>query len=143
MPEIYHLFNIRTPDINKIYKAITEQEGLSSWWTTETRGTSRLGNIIEFRFTENYKKGMKIIRLDENKIVEWECVEGDDQWLGTKIKFELLQKDKSTDIKFYHSNWKEMTDLFGICNYHWGLYMKSLKSYIEDGKGNPHKPNNG
>ncbi len=141
MAEIFHLFNIKTTEVSKLYDAITKKEGLASWWTTETNGTSELGSIIEFRFTKDYKKSMKIIGLDKNKKVEWECVEGDDQWLGTKIKFELEQKENSIDVKFYHDNWKEVTNLFGICNYHWGLYMKSLKSYIEDGKGNPHKPN--
>lgn len=141
MAEIFHLFNIKTAEVSKIFDAITTQVGLSSWWTTETSGKFGTGKVIEFRFSKDYKKGMKIISLDENKKVEWECIEGDDQWLGTKIKFELIQKEGSTDVKFYHTAWKEVSDLFGICNYHWGLYMKSLKTYIEVGKGNPTKPN--
>jgi uncharacterized protein YndB with AHSA1/START domain len=141
MAEIFHLFNIKTKNLSKIYDAITTQEGLSSWWTVETTAEPDVGTITEFRFTENYKTGMKIIKLDKDKKVEWECIEGDEQWLGTKIKFELKQNKDSIDVKFYHRNWNEVTDLFGICNYHWGLYMKSLKSYVEEGKGNPHKPN--
>ena len=139
--EIFHLLNIKTTDLSKIYDAITTQEGLVSWWTTETVATTKVGSITEFRFTKDYKKGMKIINLEENKIVEWECVEGDKEWLGTTIKFEIIPKEGSTDLKFYHSGWKEMTNLYGICNYHWGLYMKSLKTFIEEGKGNPHNPN--
>jgi len=139
--DIFHLFNIKTNDSEKIYNAITQQEGLASWWTTETVAKSEIGSIIEFRFTKNYKKGMKILNLEENKIVEWECIDGDQEWLGTKIKFEIIPKEESTDIKFYHTDWREITDLYGICNYHWGLYMKSLKAFIEEGKGNPHKPN--
>jgi len=141
MAEIFHLFNIKSTDRAKIYSAITTQEGLASWWTVETKAIPEIGAVIEFRFTKDYKKGMKILNLEKNKIVEWECVDADAQWLGTKIKFEIIPKDNSTDIKFYHSNWKKVTDLYGICNYHWGLYMKSLKTFIEEGKGNPHNPN--
>ena len=140
MSEIFHLFNIKTTDASKVYEAITKQEGLASWWTTETKATPEIGAIIEFRFTNNYRKKMEIIELDQDKKVVWKCVDGDEQWLGTIIKFEIFPKEGSTDLKFYHSNWKGATDLFGFCNYHWGLYMKSLKTYIGTGKGNPHKP---
>ena len=140
MYDIFHLFNIKTNDSLKVYKALTEQEGLASWWTTATTATPEVGSVATFRFSPEYHKEMKVTNLDEGKTVEWECIHGDDQWLGTTIKFELTQKENSTDVKFYHGNWKEQSELFGICNYHWGLYLKSLKTYIEDGKGNPTDP---
>ena len=39
MPEIHHLFNIKTTDASKVYDAITTQQGLAGWWTTETTAT--------------------------------------------------------------------------------------------------------
>ena len=76
--------------------------------------------------------------LEKHKRVEWESVTGDKQWIGTKIIFNIEPKKDSINLRFSHINWKEQTDLFADCNYHWGLYMKSLKTYIETGKGNPH-----
>lgn len=46
----------------------------------------------------------------------------------------------SLNLRFSHIGWKKETDLFAECNYHWGLYIKSLKTYIETGKGNSHRP---
>ena len=140
MADIFHLFNIKTEDTSKVYKAITEQEGLASWWTTDTKAVPEVGSIAEFRFTKDYYKGMKVTNLENDNKVEWECIHGHEEWIGTKVIFELEKLDNSVDIKFYHNSWKEVTNMYGICNYHWGLYLKSLKTYIETGTGNPHKP---
>ena len=140
MHEIYHQFNIKTDDTLKIYRALTEQAGLAGWWTTATTAVPQVGSVATFRFSPDYHKEMKVTNLEEGKLVEWECIRGDEQWLGTTVRFELIPGEDSTDVRFYHGNWKEKSDLFGICNYHWGLYMKSLKSLIEDGKGNPTDP---
>ena len=141
MADIFHLFNIKTGNPSTVYKALTEEEGLSSWWTTGAKAKPEEGTTAYFTFTRDYTKQMKVLSLEENKKVEWECVGGDEQWIGTKITFEIEHKENSVDVRFKHKGWKEETDLFGSCNYHWGLYMKSLKSYIETGTGNPHQPN--
>ena len=137
MEAIFHFFNIKTTKNSEIYDALTQAEGLKNWWSKATDVEEKVGAVIKFWFPNNFRFEMKILSLEKDKVVEWECIHGDDQWLGTKIRFELHPKDDSTDIKFYHTGWVDKTDLFGICNYHWGLYMKSLKSFIEDGKGNP------
>ena len=138
MAEIFHLFNIKTEDAGKVFSAITEQGGLASWWTTETEVQD---NILKFTFTKDYYKKMKVVKSEAHKYVEWECIHADDQWLATRMSFDIITKEGSVDVRFRHFGWKEQTDLFGICNYHWGLYMKSLKTYIETGTGNPTKPN--
>lgn len=136
--DIFHLFNIKTKDTSEIYKAVTTIEGLSKWWITKTEGSCEKDGVIIFHFTPDYKKEMKVLYLEENRLVEWECISGDEQWLGTKIKFQIIPAKEGTDVKLRHSGWKKETDFYGVCNYHWGLYMKSLKTLIETGIGNPH-----
>jgi len=140
MPEIFHLFNIKTEEPAKVFDALTTQKGLASWWTTATEATPKDGSIAKFRFSPDYHKEMKVVKLEKNKTVEWQCVKGDDEWQGTKLSFSIEPAEQGINVRFRHWNWKEQTDLFGICNYHWGLYMKGLKTYIETGKGNPHNP---
>jgi hypothetical protein len=36
-------------------------------------------------------------------------------------------------------NWREPTDFFASCNYHWGYYLRSLKLLLETGEGTPFK----
>ena len=138
MKAIKHYLIINSP-ADKIYSAITEIEGLSSWWTEDTSGKSAMGNIVEFNFRENDHNKMKITLLEKNQKVEWECIEGDHEWIGTKFSFSLESKEERTILRFAHFNWKEETDFFASCNYHWGYYLRSLKLYCETGKGTPFK----
>lgn len=138
MPEILHLFNIKTTDPSKVYDAITTQQGLASWWTTGVTAKPEVGSIASFRFIPEHLMEMKIIKLVKDKRIEWECVTGDKQWVGTKLIFSIEPEKDSINLRFSHIGWREATDFYAVCNYHWGLYMKSLKTFIETGKGNPH-----
>jgi hypothetical protein len=80
---------------------------------------------------------MEITNLEPDKKLEWECLEGDKEWIGTTFLFDLEEKDESTILRFSHNNWKEDTDFFASCNYNWGYYLKSLKQYCETGEGTP------
>lgn len=95
------------------------------------------GGFAEFKFGDRYHNKMNIVKLIPNKIVEWECIEGDNEWIGTNFVFDLEEKDGDTILRFTHDNWKEETDFFASCNYHWGYYMQSLKQYCESGSGTP------
>ena len=136
MAAIKHLLVIKSSS-KKIYSAITTKEGVANWWTEETEIGNKVGEINIFDFGDRYHNEMKILRLIPNKKAEWECLEGDKEWIGTKLIFEIEEKDSSSVLRFTHGNWREETDFFASCNYHWGYYMRSLKLYCETGKGNP------
>jgi len=138
MPAIKHLLYINASPA-KVYEAITTQKGLSSWWTTETKADAIVGSVAEFWFSDRYHDKMYIVKLDKNKYVEWECIDGDKEWIGTRINFTIKSRDKGTMLHFWHYEWSEETDFFASCNFHWGHYMKSLKNYCELGKGEPFK----
>ena len=136
MAAIKHLLVINSlPE--HIYSAITTKEGVANWWTEQTKIGNKVGDINIFDFGERYHNEMKILNLVPNKQVTWECLEGDKEWIGTKFIFEIEEKDNRSVLKFTHNNWREETDFFASCNYHWGYYMRSLKLYCETGKGNP------
>jgi len=80
---------------------------------------------------------MRIDGLEQDSRVEWACLDGDPSWVETTIVFDLENREGSTVLRFSHANWREMTDFFAACNYQWGFYMRSLKSYCETGKGQP------
>jgi len=138
MAEIKHYLEINTQP-QKVYNALTEQKGLAGWWTEETTAEPQVGTIAEFKFGEYYHNKIKITNLIPDFKVEWECLQGDEEWVGTNFTFEIDEKNGKTFLKFTHKNWREATDFFASCNYQWGLYMKSLKDYCETGKGEPYK----
>lgn len=136
MPNIKHYLSISSP-VDKVYRAVTEQEGLAGWWTLETRAKPEVGFINEFKFGEKYLNKMRITEIQPNKRVSWLCIVGDKEWVGTKFIFDLEEKDGATILRFAQNDWKDETDFFASCNFRWGFYMQSLKNYCETGKGTP------
>ena len=140
MAGIKHFVVIKTT-ADKVYKAITEQEGLAGWWTKDTIAKPEVGFIDEFKFGDRYHNKMKVAKLEKDKHVQWECVGGDKEWIGTHLKFELQEKNGNTELMFTHADWAGQTLFYANCNFHWGGYMKSLKDYCEKGKGFPNHDN--
>ncbi len=136
MAEIKHLVTIEAePAV--VYAAITEQAGLASWWTEETVADATVGSVLEFRFGEEYHNKMRLTRLVSDQRVEWECIQGHDEWVGTRFTFDLEGGQGRTTLRFSHYQWAEATDFYANCNFHWGYYMQSLKTYCETGQGTP------
>lgn len=120
----------------KIYKAITTQDGLSSWWAKQSIAKAEIGFVNIFTFG-NFKNEMKVMDLVPNKKVTWQCIISIEEWIGTFISFELEERDGKTLLRFVHSGWPAISDMFATCNYDWGRFMTSLKLYCETGTGTP------
>ncbi len=137
MAELKHLVVIDAP-LETVYRALTEQAGLAGWWTRETVAEPTVGSIAEFRFGHRYHNRMRIIDLEENRRVEWRCLDGDEEWIGTSLRFTLEPDgDERTTVRFTHGGWRGATDFFASCNTIWGGYMRSLKAFCETGAGAP------
>jgi uncharacterized protein YndB with AHSA1/START domain len=136
MYAIKHYF-IVSAGRNKIYRALTEQDGITGWWTDDCKVEPAVGSIAEFNFGNKYRNKMKILELVEDVIVHWECLEGDEEWVGTKFKFELGEDGEKTIVRFSHYDWREETNFYASCNFHWGYYMRSIQKYCETGTGTP------
>jgi uncharacterized protein YndB with AHSA1/START domain len=134
MTAIKHLFHIAMPP-ETVYQALTTAEGLSNWWTRQTSGDPAMGGILQFRFGEHVGSDMKIISLKPNEVVEWECVAGPDDWIGTTVSFRLDRNDHKTRVHFEHGSWKEANDFYAACSFSWGRYMESLRQFCQTGRG--------
>ena len=132
MPEIKHYLVINTePEI--VFNAVTEEKGLAGWWTEDVIAKPEIGSVAEFKFGDKYHNKMRVANLEPNKKVEWECLDGDPEWIETKFVFDLEANDGKTILRFAQTDWREATDFYASCNYHWGFYMTSLKDYCEKG----------
>jgi len=136
MAEIRHYLVIHAP-VEKVYRAISEQSGLAAWWTDDVVAEPKINSVAEFNFDEKYHNEMVVTELTENQQIKWRCQVGDPEWIDTTFSFDLEKKDADTILRFSHGNWREATDFYASCNYHWGYYLGSLKKYCEEGKGYP------
>jgi uncharacterized protein YndB with AHSA1/START domain len=138
--DILHRVGIKAP-LEKVYKALATPEGVAGWWTTETRGDNKAGGMITFRFTADGRElgvfDMKILELHPDARIVWQVVNGPDEWVGTKIRFELRQEDGFTIVLFRHEGWKEPVEFMYHCSTKWATFLMSLKSLAETGKGQP------
>ena len=133
MPEIRHNVIIKTTP-EKIYEAITSEEGLANWWAKQTIAKPELGFVNIFTFG-TFRNEMKVTMLNPNKKVEWHCINSIEEWIDTDISFDLEEKDGRIILRFVHSGWRGVTDTFAGCNYDWGRFMTSLKLFCETGTG--------
>lgn len=136
MATIKHYLKINT-SVDRLYKALTKQNGLANWWTVQVIAQPVVNSIAEFIFGERYHNKMRILTLIKNKRVEWECLEGDKEWVGTRFCFDLEPQENYVYLRFEHSGWRTEGDFYASCNYFWGTYMTSLKNYCENGTGSP------
>lgn len=140
MFDILHRVGIKT-SIGEVYKALATPEGAARWWTVETTGDKHAGGRIRFRFTEDGRElgvfHMRILELQEDRRVAWEVVDGPDEWIGTRIRFDLKQQGDFTIVLFKHEGWKEPVEFMYHCSTKWAIFLMSLKSLGETGKGQP------
>ena len=138
--DILHRVGIKSsPD--EVYKALTTREGLAAWWTNDTQAESTVGGALKFRFsaggTEIGGFDMKILELQPAKRVLWQVVDGPQEWIGTRISFDLKQAGDHAIVLFKHQDWREPVEFMHHCSTKWAIFLMSLKSLVETGKGAP------
>jgi uncharacterized protein YndB with AHSA1/START domain len=141
MESIEQINYIKVPAA-RVYQALTTQEGLGEVWTKKLKVRAEIGFVNEFDFDEEVLTTMKIIDLQENKRIEWKCIMSDEEWIGSGISFDIVEKEGVTCITLTHFNWRERTDFYRWCAYNWAMFLFSLKIYCENQKGLPYQDRN-
>jgi uncharacterized protein YndB with AHSA1/START domain len=136
MPDILHKVGIKSSSPHDVFRALTTIEGLSAWWTTATEGESKAGGVLQFRFG-NGGFDMKVLELHPARRVVWQVIDGPEEWIGTKIGFDLEQRGDWIIVLFKHEDWREPVEFMHHCGTKWAVFLLSLKSLLETGKGAP------
>jgi len=138
MQDIRHRVAISAP-LETVYDAVATTEGISEWWTRDgVRGESIAGSRIQFFFGSAEPAAViEVTRLSPYDQVGWSCVGGADEWVGTRLNFDLTRADDETVVLFTHADWREPTEFMAHCSARWAYFLLSLKSYLETGKGTP------
>jgi uncharacterized protein YndB with AHSA1/START domain len=139
MADILHKVGIKS-SLGEVYKALATRDGVAGWWTNDTQGESKVGATLKFRFSdaagvEIGRADVKVLELHPAELVRWEVVDGPAEWIGTTISFELKQDGEYTIVLFKHQGWKEPVEFMHHCSTKWAIFMMSLKSLVETGKG--------
>lgn len=140
MLDIVHRVGIKSSR-DEVYKALTTREGLAGWWTHNTQGEGNLGGTLRFRFIADGNDiggfVMKVLETRPAERVLWQVVDGPAEWVGTKIDWELKQEDGYCIVLFRHQDWREAVEFMHHCSTKWAIFLMSMKSLLESGKGAP------
>jgi len=139
--DILHRVGIKSSPA-AVYAALTTRDGLAGWWTRTTEGDTDAGGVITFRFTtaQGVELGhfdMKVVELDADKQVLWQVVGGPEEWIGTRVSWQLRQEDDYCMVLFKHQGWKEPVEFMHHCSTKWAIFLMSLKALVETGRGSP------
>mgnify|MGYP000300617510 CR=1 FL=1 len=81
---------------------------------------------------------MTVLELEPSKRVVWRVAKGPDEWVGTQVCFALEQEGEQATVLFKHQGWKEPIAFMHHCSTKWAVFLMSLKSLLETGKGAPY-----
>jgi uncharacterized protein YndB with AHSA1/START domain len=137
MAEIKHRVGI-SGSAQEIYQLLTTDAGLSKWWTTDTHGAGGPGSVIAFRFGAGGPDFEVLELVPDRKVVWRHSGEMPAAWMGSEISFLLEETEKQTVVNFRHYNWQHSDDFLAHCSTKWGIFMMSIKSCIETGRGQPY-----
>jgi uncharacterized protein YndB with AHSA1/START domain len=136
MVDILHRIGVKDSSPDKVYDVLTTIDGLSGWWTDDTKGSTEVGGVIEFRFPPG-GFDMKVLEAKPAEHVRWEVVDGPEEWIGTTVSWDLRQDGDYTTVLFKHQGWKEPVEFMHHCSTKWATYMMSMKQLVETGEGAP------
>ena len=136
MAEIVHKISIKAPPAS-VYEALATADGIARWWTTVTKGDSTPGKTLTMSFGPNDAL-MRVEALEPGKRVAWEGVTSPQDWIGTKVSFDLTPDGENTTLRFAHRGWNaERSEFMSHCSMQWAIFLLSLRELVETGKGRP------
>lgn len=134
MVPIKLLMHINSPK-SEVFKAITETDKLSKWYTTIVQGVFKLDEIITFEFVNFAEFNFRVVRLTKDESVHLEIIESAFDNIGHIMKYELDENDGKTRVRFTYEGFDVMDDSYANMNYSSAKYLESLRQYCQTGKG--------
>ena len=138
MPDVVHDFPIFAP-IERVFAAVSTPAGLDAWWTKSSSGTPEKGATYELDFGPGHVWRAVLSACDPNEGIEYELVEADGDWTGTRVGFHLEDADGTTRVQFHHAGWAVPNDHYRTSCYCWAMYLRILKRHIEHGENVPYE----
>lgn len=124
-----------------VFNAINNVHG---WWQGKIEGsTGKPGDEFTYRMRDLHFSKQKVVELIADKKVVWlvtdsqlSFVQDQQEWTGSKIVFEITEKDGHTEMIFTHEGLLPDCACYDACSNGWtGLIQNSLYNLITEGKG--------
>jgi len=111
-------------------EAFNAINNVPGWWTKDFEGsTGKPGDVFTVRFGDVYITS-KVVEFISGKKIVWLVLDCNKPWLknkkewnGTKMSWEISEKDNKTQIHFTHVGLVSEVECYGVCSNAWGQYI--------------------
>lgn len=137
----------QTPE--EVFNSINHVRG---WWSEQIEGqTTKQNDEFTYQYKDVHLSKMKLEEVIPNKKVVWRVLNNHfnftkdkSEWIGTRIVFELAEKNGKTELRFTHEGLVPEYECYHVCFDAWTSYIQgSLKNLIITGKGQPNTKEDG
>lgn len=134
--KIQHSIAIKTT-LQDFHRAVTTGDGIAAWFTPEVKAGEKAGDTVELSFNHTYTMVYRVESTERPRSVVWAPVQAPEEWKRSRIALEAEKIDGGIEFTFTHSGLPEEYAEAAFFAYCWGQYVRSLKLYLETGKGEP------
>jgi len=124
----------------EVFNAVNKPQ---NWWSGEIEGSSaKLNDEFTYRYKEFHFSKQRVVEMISDQKVVWlvtdssiNYTEDINEWTGTKISFEITEKDGKTELRFSHIGLNSGIECFDACSNAWTqIIQEGLFSLITTGK---------
>ena len=137
MADILHDLTISVP-AEAVFDAVSTPAGLDTWWTWSCAGRPAEGETFVLSFAPECKWHARVTRHEPLRVFELKLTDAQDDWLGTRIRFEVDAGGDGTTLHFGHLGWAESNTHFRQSNFCWALYLNVMRRHLESGIATPY-----
>ena len=122
------------------YEAVATTQGVNGWWSNHTQGPEGPGSMMKVGLPDAPMTfDFEVTEDSPGSRVQWRCLAGPPEWLGTDISFDVqTDDDGQTSVLFSHAGWKTTEESFPFIAYSWAQILPRLKQLAESGAPNPY-----
>lgn len=148
-PQNYkNTITVTAPKVS-IFEALTKN--VAQWWTEPDSPMVNVGDKAKFTFPPGKSYWtFQLVKADPKGHIIWECVDAlhihegqpkeiEQEWLGTKVEWHVLQSNNQAAVTIEHHGLAPNLLCYDVCQDGWDFFFaKSLAVYLETGQGTPH-----
>jgi hypothetical protein len=81
----------------------------------------------------------RVTRYEPDSAFELAITKADADWMGTRVRCELMEGAAQTRVRFYHTGWPTENAHWRISCYCWAMYLRIMRRYLEHGDVVPYE----
>jgi uncharacterized protein YndB with AHSA1/START domain len=124
-------------EAREIFRALTTEEGLTSFWTPDVTAVPEVGAKLRFGFAAApVDLEMVVTSLEADRVVKWSCAGPWPGWEGTDVEWVIESAESGNRLVLLrHVGWSEDTSdvVIGSVALTWARVLVALEEHIRTG----------